>query len=242
MNVTAVVVEKVLGFKKNMALYFKNVDSTFIHIPKTGGTMMREWTKVHIRRNAAEGVCSKYPDSVVNRHAKLNEIKKVWPDPGNVFVFVRNPYARLVSLFHWVGQAAKRRLQEKYEYHLEKFIIYDILETRSYDNGFDRYVRKLYNKEYSEIWFDKWRYENGWTRADTQSSWIEGGKADIIKLEEIKEKFSIVQDLTGCKAPFLSEVHNASQHDHYSTYYTPETKLMVAEMFYEDFKQFGYDI
>jgi hypothetical protein len=69
-----------------------------------------------------------------------------------------------------------------------------------------------------------------------------GGKADIvIKLEEIDSKFHIIQDLLGCKEPFPTAL-NASEHDHYSTYYTSETKEMVAEMFKEDFDHFGYNI
>ena len=224
-----------------MTLYFPQADATFIHIPKTGGTMMRVWGEFNIPDKMTEGVCFKYPGTTVNRHWQLNKIKEVWPDPGTVFTFVRNPYDRLVSQFHWVGQAAKKRLKEKYDYHFEKSIKWDILESKSYDKGFDRYVRALYNKEYNEIWFDKWRYENGWTRADTQLSWLIGGKADIvIKLEEIDSKFYIIQDLLGCKEPFLTAL-NASEHDHYSTYYTAETKKMVSEMFKEDLDTFNYD-
>lgn len=227
----------------SMALYFPHADATFIHIPKTGGTMMRYWSEMNIPDLMTEGVCSKYPGTIVDRHWQLNKIQQVWNNPGTVFVFVRNPYARLVSQFHWVGQAAKKRLAEKYPYHQEKFIQYDILESKSYDKGFDRYVRKLYNKDYSEIWFDKWRYENGWTRADTQTSWINGGKIDIvIKLEEIESKFSIIQELLGCNAPFPKVALNASEHDHYSTYYTSETRQMVTEMFRDDFDQFNYEI
>jgi hypothetical protein len=35
---------------------------------------------------------------------------------------------------------------------------------------------------------------------------------------------------------------NASEHDHYSTYYTSETRQMVTEMFRDDFDQFNYEI
>jgi hypothetical protein len=226
-----------------MALYFPQADATFIHIPKTGGTMMRYWGKTNIPDKMLEGSCPRYPDVVVDRHWQLDKIKEVWPNPGTIFTFVRNPYDRLVSHFFWSGQVAKKRLDEKYNYYFEKSIVYDILEYKSMEKGFDRYVRKLYNKEYSDIWFDKWRYEKGWTRADTQASWLVGGKVDIIiKLEEIESKFCIIQDLLGCTAPFPKVALNASQHDHYSTYYTLETKAMVAEMFQEDFEQFGYDI
>jgi len=233
-------VEKVLEYNI-MALYFPEADATFIHIPKTGGTMMRIWGNFHTPGKMTENECIKYPGITVDRHWQLNKIKNAWPDPGTVFTFVRNPYARLVSQFFWGGQAAKKRLSEKYQYFHEKSVFYDILEFKSMEKGFDRYLRKLYNKEYSEIWFDKHRYENGWTRADTQSSWLTGGKVDIvIKLEEIDTKFKIIQDMLGSNKPFPKAL-NATSHDHYSTYYTPETKLMVEEMFREDLEKFNYD-
>jgi hypothetical protein len=204
--------------------------------------MMLHWALMNIPFDQTESRCCKYPGTVTDRHWKLERIKEVWPDPGTVFTFVRNPYDRLVSQFHWIGQVAKKRLSEKHPYAFEKSILYDIRESKSYDMGFDRYVRKLYNKEYDEIWFDKWYHDNGWNRADTQASWIEGGKVDIIiKLEEINTKFPIIQELLGCNEPFPS-ARNPSKHDHYSTYYTQETKDMVVEMFYKDFETFDYKI
>jgi hypothetical protein len=193
--------------------------------------MMRVWAERHIP-SATEGVA--------NRHWKLNKLRVNTPDLGTIFTIVRNPYARLVSQFFWIGQTAQLRIATGYERHTEQSILDDIREVKSYEKGFDRYVRKLYNKEYNEIWFDKWRYETDWTRRDTQASWLSGEKIDcVIKLENINQQFHIIQNLLDCPAPFIDAL-NPSKHEHFSTYYTQDTRDMVAEMFKDDFETFGY--
>ena len=214
-----------------MALYFPRSHATYIHIPRTGGTMMRVWAERHV---------PDFTESATNRHWKLNQPRSNNPDLGRIFTIVRNPYARLVSQFHWIGQNAQKRIAQKSERYTEQSILDDIREVKSYEQGFDRYIRKLYNKDYKEIWFDKWRYETDWTRGDTQASWLSGEKIDcIIKLENINQQFHIIQNLLDCHEPFIDAL-NPSKHDHYSTYYTPDTRDMAAAMFRDDFELFGY--
>lgn len=210
-----------------MAIYFPNTPATYIHIPKCAGTVFNVWSR-HFVQNCTEGETS--------RHWRLDQVKEVWPDPGTVFTFVRNPYARMVSMFFWFGQAAKKRLDTKFKHATDKDILIDIREVKLLDAGFDNYIKKIYEGDFDSVFFEK----DFWRRSDPQVNWFAGETMDIvIKVEELESKFSVIQDLLDCHVPFLPAL-NASEHDHYSTYYTKETQRMVYEMFKADFEAFEY--
>jgi hypothetical protein len=213
-----------------MAIYFPNVPATFIHIPKCAGTMLRVWAEFNVEN---------YTELPIHRHAQLDKLRQTGIDLGTVFTIVRNPYERIVSQFFYYGQAAEKRVNEKFKYETERKRLNDILEIRSYQRGFENYINKLYNKQYNEIWFDP-HYSTEWKRSDTQCNWLSGEEVLVIKMEDIKTEFKTIQNLIGCNVPFPDAL-NASKHEHYRNYYTDELKNKVYEIFEEDFVKFNYD-
>ena len=74
-----------------MSLYIKNPKSTFIHIPKTGGTSISTWLKNAYGVNYNKGF----------KHASYEEMKRTFGDLGFTYTVVRNPWDRVVSAYFY---------------------------------------------------------------------------------------------------------------------------------------------
>ncbi len=72
-----------------------------------------------------------------------------------------------------------------------------------------------------------------------QIRWIESGVTYLLRFENLKEDFKIIQDIFQCYEPL--KFVNKSEHENYRTYYNDETRQVVAELFKEDIKAFGYE-
>ena len=107
------------------------------------------------------------------------------------------------------------RFVSEYHYNLKKGI-----EPRS----FKRAVMDLQGDR------DKWKR--------SQYEWLSlDGKIavdKILRFENIGEEF---YRLFGIKLPHV----NRSKHEHYSKYYTKQTRDVLGEVFADDVKEFGYD-
>ena len=86
----------------------------FIHIPKTGGTVIKNVMlhKAHCKR-------------IGYKHSKLKDYLK-WPRLKDyfIFTFVRNPYARLVSRyrFHRISHSRKKNIDDKVRRNFTNFL------------------------------------------------------------------------------------------------------------------------
>lgn len=209
-----------------MAIHFSS--STFIHIPKNAGNSLKVWLKDH---------AAKFDDQ--DNHCTLTQAKSIWPTLGTTFAFVRNPYSRTVSMFHYLGQHAERKILEKKSTNL----VEDVRTVAMYKKGFEYWLNCLHDTtsefpEHHEI-----VTVNGasfWPRRAPQSIWLEG--LDVaIKVEELDRKMSLIEELTECKGVSLLKTINPSDHRDYQTYYNHQTKQIVATMFAQDFENYGYD-
>jgi hypothetical protein len=98
------------------------------------------------------------------------------------------------------------------------------------DVPFDAFVRNLHTYKFNE---------NSWFTFDQpQKAWIPDGVTYLLKFETLEQDFVQIQTLLGCTDP-LPRV-NTSQHDDYHTYYTDETRDIVARVFKDDIEAFGY--
>jgi len=145
-------------------------------------------------------------------HASLPMIEGATPVTCAV---VRNPWDRVVSAWAYEKRNPLKLLRDR-----------RLRDLPSFDN----FVRNL--STYSLIdhtWF---------TWATPQKAWIPNGVTYLLKFETLEEDFKKIQDLFGCYAPLPRD--NRSEHGDYTTYYTDETRAIVAELFKEDIEAFGY--
>jgi hypothetical protein len=210
-----------------MAIHFKNPKATFIHIPKTGGSSFEQWVYNNV---------SDYDRQ--DKHATYNQSKEIWNDLGTTFTFVRNPFARIVSMYHFIGQRAIERNQKRTQGLKVKkstSLEGDTKIEELYNKGFNYWLTSLYNDTNEFI-----DTPNGdWSRKNPQTYWLENSADIIIKLEEINQKILILEELFNCKIN-LPHV-NKSNHKHYSEYYNNSTKKIIEELFITDLETFGYE-
>jgi hypothetical protein len=242
-----------------MSLYFPQVPATFVHVPRTGGTSFEKWVEQNIdgyeRYARPEHVDINHPMST------LADLQKLWPTTGTVFSFVRNPYARLVSMYHRIGQRAEHAVKQYsdslvnrtelnnwrvHPYQSQSLVSALLDETeivKIYRKGFSSWVESVYTQ--SDEMYQlrrpralltiKW-----WTDTRNHVDHYCGKVPDVIvRLENVSAEFSQVQELLGCNVPLLHE--NKSEHDDYRSYYTPESRRMVGELFKRDLDTFNYD-
>jgi hypothetical protein len=226
-----------------MSIHFPKVPATYRNIPKTGTTSFKWWA----RDNFDECVILEDPKRIYNmQHLTLDQIKDRWPNYGTTFTFVRNPFDRMVSIFHHVGQDAEARIKqrplggttEKYGVRQQELdsipIEIDIKIMQVYRKGFDHWAHSVpefkYNDSLNLLLHQK----------DSQMSFLNSVVPDIvIKIEEINDKFKIIQDLLDCHVPFPHI--NTSKHNHYRDYYNQSSINIVRELFKEDLETFNYD-
>jgi len=175
----------------------------FIEVPKTGTTTI---CNVLARNFNATQPC---------KHLDLEQYQERFPDEAQsyfTFSFVRNPWSRVVSLYH-----RKEGIQMKNKMSFIQFVDWIKLATDTCNmptpkkNMIDFF--KLGNKV----------------------------KIDFIgKLENLQEDFNIVCDKIGIPKQKLPH-KNATQHKHYTEYYDDETRQIVAEKYAKDIEYFGYE-
>lgn len=202
-----------------MAIHLPTKNATFVHIPKNGGTSFETWLKqnnIHYLKN--------------EQHCTLQEATEFFPDTEFSFVFVRNPYARLVSQFHFVGQTSVRKLVNPG--HLANM---HQKRVEIYNQGFSAWIKSLYNSEVTTYNLDY----DGYRRDTPQKYWVNGVIDKIFKLENIEVEFKYLQNFIGCdvELPWV----NSSKHKHYREYYTGETKKLADEIVEPDLEFFDYE-
>ncbi len=226
-----------------MAIHFPNIPATYRNIPKTGTTSFKYWS----RDNIPGCVVMDDPIRPYNMlHLTLDEIKQRWPNYGTTFTFVRNPYDRMVSIFHHIGQDAEARMKERprggtpEQYGVKKAeldaipIEVDVKILSVYKRGFENWIHSVEDRVFDGSLLSLLNQK------ETQLRWLDGVVPDVvIKIEDVNEKFHLLQDMLGCNVP-MPHI-NTSNHLDYREYYNATTKKIVAEIFKEDFETFGYN-
>jgi hypothetical protein len=129
------------------------------------------------------------------------------------FGFVRNPWDRLVSAYH---------------YSVKWYAINDAqnaqkLNLKIFDN-FSTWLRQMH----TEI-----------NKYGSQWSYVRG--CDFIgKTENLQQDFNTVCDKIGIPQQKLSHKNKSKHKKHYTEYYDDETRSIVAEKYAKDIEYFGY--
>jgi len=190
----------------------------FIHIPKNGGTSIRNACKNKIFS----------PQGHWTYNQTIEKMKNQKLRPGFSFAVVRNPWARLVSAYeyarmpksHWHNNIKGKRPNLDYE----------TLKNKS----FKEFLKML--KSGHKFWHPSIKHD--------QAHYIANSKGDILvdyvlrhetldeDFEKIKKKLRITNELKRL---------NSNNHKHYTEYYDDELKKVVAKIYKRDIELFKYE-
>ena len=182
----------------------------FTHIPKTAGNTLK----------ALYGTEDWYTHK---GHQKTIEI----PENTFHFCFIRNPWDRLVSTYHWVRNHDKFKCKRFYKEYRER--------------GFDKFVKAFHKDPQARM---------NQTHLIPQYDFIYHN--DILipdyvgKFESFNSELHYLNQLFIENIPDYNSnlkeipVTNSSPHMQYREYYTDETRDMVAEIYSKDILAFNY--
>lgn len=206
------------------------LQTVFVHIPKTAGVSVVHALLTSVLGQETTGPVKKLPRQVKERFSlqgpQKHKIAKEYI-PTDItqqqwnayykFAFVRNPWARAVSEYHW-------RMSLKQKDHpfgdFDEFLKY--CETRIRTRKRDLYLpHGLPQFEFI---------------TDTKGKII---LDDVFKLEEITQAISVIENKLN--VTLYLRKHNTSSHKHYREYYTDRTKQLVGNMYEQDIETFGYE-
>lgn len=208
-----------------------DLDAVFIHVPKTGGVSIDRFLK---NECSLTGFTGHYPASYIK------ETNPEIFESSFKFSFVRNPWDRLVSAFHFMSQGGYSKIDKViYQNHIAQ-----------YEGDFNRFVLELPNKSnfvypnepLTEFYADGLPYDTSHFLA--QTFWLCDSNNNILvdfvgRFEDLDRDFDKVCAHIGLRSAQL-ELSNKSNHDHYRNYYTSETAAIVASLYQSDIENFGY--
>lgn len=190
-------------------------NTNFLHIPKTGGTSIGHW----MMENGGPQLGHWY------LHPRLTEIQGV---AGKKFSFtvVRNPWDRLVSLYHF---SRDWRNPAPYGNAVAGAELQATLD-RIKQQTFAQWLQGIETAPgLPNIWF------NGLTN---QVDWMDEPVDLILKFETLETDFQQIQDRLNCQVPLRHEL--STVHGPYQDYYTTETQALVARLYARDIAAFNY--
>lgn len=203
----------------------------FFHVPKAAGSSISKALNESLRNdvlaNDKNNAFKKFLSQkgrIWHNHATSEEVKEYL---GNElyqsyfkFCFVRNPFDRLVSLYHYTKQ--------------KEVIIYK--------------KNKLKLPKFSKQIIDAGSFEN-WIKAgnlgSTQTKFLSDNKGEFLvdfvgRSENLQADFSYICGVLGIQNTILPQV-NVSKHDDFKKYYNEDTKEIVSNWFKKDLELFDYN-
>jgi hypothetical protein len=228
------------------------VNSLFVHIPKTGGMSIFE-SVLNLDRSFGWflGDPTKKGEDVelkpmkksggvmlghISYKSALKEkiLDEDFFNHSFKFCFVRNPYARLVSLYKY--HKIKERLNLLFDEFVE--LLYDEYKKKTIPpiglyniKTFDK-KSKLYHKEVSGNQYNQ------------MIDWIPCNIGYIGRIENFDDDMNHILRVLGYRGPsYISPKINTTKEDDYSTYYkNKKTKQYASEIYRDDIQRFGYKL
>ncbi|HID0753319.1 TPA: sulfotransferase family 2 domain-containing protein [Campylobacter jejuni] len=196
--------------------YHDKYGCIFIHVPKVAGTSIErvvfetdKWLVGHVR-------ALDY----------INQDKNKFESYFS-FAFVRNPFDRMVSAFHYLKKGGGNDYDKNWaDENLKNF------------DTFEQFVLALKNKNIKDKILS-------WQHFTPQYKFICDENKNILvnfigKLENINNDFKIVKNELNFDRKLIHS--NSSKHEIFSNYYNEKTYNIIAELYKEDFALFDYDL
>lgn len=192
----------------------------FVHIPKTGGASVERLLDRHLDDSQGQG----------SRHDTLREILEMEPALTDywIFGFVRNPWARMVSLWSMIDTAG-RSAEAGDESNRRKFETYPVWRAvRGYD--FETFLTRGADE------VERLR------RTQVDFLYTPQRQPDFIgRTENISEDINVVRDRIGLPITGSLPHRHKGSHGPYRDFYTPSLRDRVAQLFAADIEAFGYE-
>ena len=201
----------------NITRWTLNRDIIFVHVPKCGGKSV--WNALH--------------PNLRNKHGKVPTHLPLfctdYPENAFTFGFVRNPWERMVSMYHYMCQRP-RNVGDNYN------------KTMLNNMGFKKWLLE-FNYHY---YLNKQQpITNKWgvpldvpIQKRSQMHWLDGC-VFICRFETFEADLNEAARLGGFKLNPLKHI-NSSKHKHYTEYYDDEAIAFIEEHFSREIKRFGY--
>ncbi len=191
----------------------------FVHIQKTGGMAISR---------ALGGI-----DHPPEKHRTALELRAIYGEAVwnqcVKFAFVRNPWDRLVS---WWSMIDGRRDQIKVNQSGNAFFNYVLENATSFEEFLFNCQDEIHDKD-----GHKWIFRN-------QLDYLLDERGELMvnfigRFETLEDDFKTFTSRHLNRTYSISKI-NTSNHSRYQTYYTPETRLLVANAYKKDIVAFGY--
>jgi hypothetical protein len=183
----------------------------FIHIPKNAGTSIRPWVHPMDHDDTKEKLPEYITKIGMDKHLPHSKLK-----PNSMFdsqfAIVRNPWARMVSLYH-----------DKQHPHTEPM-------------SFLTFIHKLKEFKYDGHWWCNPPHKCFAQQLD----WISiNGKPmiDVLPFNNLQEN---LEEYLGHQV-FLEHLNKGHSFTNYKSFYNKYSREMVANHFIKDIEHFGFD-
>jgi hypothetical protein len=206
----------------------------FVHIPKNGGTSLRQKRKDFIvndykkHRNVNQAEAASYLNPLHLKttfgHIRLRDFDQPTLNTTQPFCIVRNPWSREVSKYKFL-LASKKENTTKTKNRRELL--------KKYGQTFKDYfkIREMF-QDVPYTWLHA--VENFWPQIEYMTINDEV-KCDVLRFEHYDEDLNKYMGITGLPH------RNKMTQDDYRTYYDDELIQLVADIYKKDIDYFGFD-
>jgi len=185
---------------------------------------------IHIPKSAGLAVTNSLFGSVTGNHITLVEYQTMFShkefDQFFKFTFVRNPWDRVVSAFHYLKKGGINARDRAWA-----------AEHLSAYKDFDAFASQWLNKRNIRL--------RAHFRPQYQFICLPGSlepKVDFIGyFEDLEADYNVVRAKIGTGTALQSRNVTRGRQKDYRQYYSDETRQLVANVYHEDIKLFGYD-
>jgi len=221
----------------------RNLKFIFIQAPKTGTSSIEQWLIEN------DQVDLEYSDMLV-KHIRVNTweclLSQKKFDDAFKFMFVRNPWDRLVSDYHYLNLLASDpseacRLDAHTIAAKSLFIDYKITDFTDFVNFITDHSEEynMFPVGYLKI--------NTLTKFATRQPWSRGNNGKVIvdyigRFENLQSDFDEICEKLDIPSGTLPHINSTKRQKDWRSYYTDDTFLKVAEFYLDDIVRFGYEI